>query len=312
MGDLKIVINKDQFDRELSRAWSHAVPPDMPMPRVFTSNKSTRLMSFYIQRTEDAPRIGMMICTKKDAKRLVYHRTNRYRLDTKIFKLLGTNLEKEVIRYIDSVVAVTHVDITNRIQKDIIERTKSASCGIKEPGLIAYRRYFTYPENVDILDFFLLTTEKAHELVYYTNNAKATVAASKIDISIDYFTITFDDSGNIQINPSTKFDSQTDTPRFSAIIEHGLQDWETAKIRELNRALHDLPDTIPWVEKVPIARQGAARFYNLRQQRRIQYAINFQHSWINRSMLENRLDIAVLLSEARVNSDVVERSLGES
>lgn len=298
MGDFKLIVNAQRFDAEAKNAWDAVVPADLQARYGLARSIAPILMAFYVACDRDTPQMGQMMCVKEDAKRIVYPKTNKNRRNSNMFSWVDKNMEEKVIQYASTVLKASRLSPASQEQKayvdDLVDKARTGT----GPGLLSYRRYFAYPTGVDIVDFFLITTEKARELVYYNNNIKKSDNQKVVSLS-DYFAIILGSDGNARIRLLERFNTHSDIPRFTTGIELELRHWEASAVLVVNSVLAAIPPNIPAADKMMAARTEFGKFYNSRLLRRADYVIMHPDAWVNRYSLFGKLSTDILLSDAR-------------
>lgn len=298
MGDFRLVANAQRFDAEAKNAWDAVVPADVQVRYSLSRPTAPVLVAFYIIGGRDIPQMGRMTCVKEDAKRIVYPKTNRNRRDSNIFNWVGENMEEKAIQYASTVLKANRLSPASQEQKayvdDLVDKARTGT----GPGLISHRRYFIYPTGVEVADFFLITTEKARELVYYDNNIKKSDNQKVVSLS-DYFAIILGSDGNARIRLLERFNTHSDIPRFTREIELELRHWEASAVLVVNSVLAAVPPNTPTADKMMAARIEFDKFYNSRLLRRADYVIMHPDTWVNRYNLLGKPSTDILIRDAR-------------
>lgn len=297
MSDFKLVTNIAAFNTEASNVWNttgldnnvdiynQLAPPTLP-----------RLISFYIISHDHTPRVSLISCGRQEAKRIVYHKTNKHRTNRRMFSWVGEDIKSEAQNYVTTILQANRINPTSLEQKACIRNVARITEESTGPGLITYRRYTTHPMGVDVIDFFLITMEKARQLVYHNRNAKK-INTKESKASGHYSLSVFPD-GTIQIVLLYSFNLQAGTFRFTSAIETDLRLWEGSAVRNINSNLFCLPLNTGIGDKTAIARDEFAKFYDIRQRRRADFAVRHPDAWVNRSNSAGSAEMGLLLSEA--------------
>lgn len=296
MGDFKLIIGRNEFNAEARDTWNATVLDNRDIHNQLAPPRSPELAAFYVINHNHIPRISMISCGKQEAKRVVYHKTNRHRANRRIFSWIGENIKEESKNYVIMILQANRMNPDNPGQKARvldIARTAEESTG---PGLITYRKYATYPTGKEIIDFFLITMEKARQLVYYKRNAKK--VNTKEPKASGHYSLSISPDGTVQIVLLYSFKLQAGTFRFTSAIETDLRLWEVSAVRNINSDLFCLPLNTGTGDKTAIARDEFAKFYDIRQRRRADFAVRHPDAWVNRSNLAGSAEIDLLLSEA--------------
>lgn len=292
MPDFKLITTLEQFSDEADRVW-HNDSRSTPRPAADRPAKFPCLVSFYITvLSNDLVHIGRLICTKTDAKRIVYPRTNKNRQSSYIFGWMGDNLEEGVRHYVDTAIKANHIDPGSPTQTLYTNSVISKAANTDGPGLMAYCRIRT-DHGVSALAFFLVTVADARKLVYYKNDDTTA-------IPIDYSLIINTTSG-VQVRTLSIFNSQNDIPRFTADIEISMQDMEQRSINTLNSTLKDLHQTSMNIEEImSIARREMGTLVETRRRKRVRYAIRYPGECTNgRDVVSNTAMADLFRKESR-------------
>lgn len=297
MGDFRLITSRERFYVAAQNAWNAVVPGNRNLYNQLVVPRCPVLVAFYIINYGHTPQIASMSCGKQEAKRVVYHKTNKNRVNRRTFSWLGKNIKEETQNYITVVLQANQMDPTKPEQEACvldITRIAEESTG---PGLIAHRKYPTYPTGTEIIGFFIVTIERARRLIYHNHHDKE-INTKKLKSS-DYYNLNIDLHDNIQITLLYSFNLQPDTFRFTSSTETDMRLWEVAAVRHINSTLAGLSLSMSVVDKAAIAKGEFDKFYAVRQYRRADYAIQYPDAWANRTNLRGNDDIAALLREAR-------------
>ena len=298
MGNFKLVVGRDEFSVEARDAWDAVVLDNRAdLYNQLVAPRFPTLIAFYVVNRNHTPRVSSITCSRQEAKRVVYHKTNQYRANRRMFSWIGENIKEESKNYVITVLQANRINPDNPEQKAYvldIARIAEESTG---PGLMTYRKYSAYPTGRQIVDFFLITAEKARQLVYHKHNAEK-VNIKEQEASVHY-SLSLSPDGTVQI--VLLFDFQAATFRFTSAIETDLRLWEISTVQNINSNLACLPIDTSIKAKTSIAREEFTKFYEIRQHRRADFAVRHPDAWVNRPNLADNAEIHLLLSEARAN-----------
>lgn len=167
MFDFKMVISADDFRKQEEMFWHHNVAPGEGNFRPgFRPKSLPGLIAWYITKAEGELRLVKIICDKKDAKRLVYPKTNRGRASNYIFAYFSGNIESKVTDYTSRQMKYAHIDPDSPVQREYIYKIGARTKNIDGPVLVAS---FTHIDSMNLrtIKIFIVTKSDAHKLVYY-------------------------------------------------------------------------------------------------------------------------------------------------
>lgn len=168
MSDFRMIINADDFHKQEEMFWNNNVAPEEGDFR--PSSKPIGLpflAAWRVGRDENAPRLLRIICNKKDAKRLVYSKTNRGRASNYIFAYFSGDIESKIINYASRQMQYANVDPGSPAQREHIHRINAKVKDMDGPVLVAS---YTCLDHVGVrtIRLFIVTKSDAHKLVYYS------------------------------------------------------------------------------------------------------------------------------------------------
>ena len=159
MADFILIRHKQHFLTEASRVWND-YSPEREIPPISSPLRLPCMAAIFIVNDT----VASTILDKKSAKRLVYPKTNKYRLGLYNFEWLESDLERKAKSYIEKTLKYCRgKDTLSQVKH--IEEVMNKIIGLSGPILMSC----LLPYNAADIKayFFLVTRDIASTLVYY-------------------------------------------------------------------------------------------------------------------------------------------------
>jgi len=267
--------------------------PNMPLlmaPYISAVNVRTGPISY---------RVAKIICTKKDAKRIIYPKTNGLkRGNSYAFSWFRDNIEKRIDNFIQSKLRQTKIDPLGLVQSRYIEEVMIKAKNAEGPVLISY---YSHMSPKKVIEFFLVNREDASKLVYYDKNkprdqlqeqpeeqpVKAQEAVRPIgNFGLEPYNIIVSDRNGVStvfVQLPDSFNDQSHVPRFKLgaadRVERGIRKWEALSLSEINYRLKN--SEMPVDATVAMAHRVTKEFLEMRRRMRLNKMLNYQANCTN-------------------------------